>query len=335
MNLEQALLVIANAHGNELPVEAIEVIKTNWSVFYPDLERLMDQFITDDTSLSDEQNAILFFGTLLLAELKYTPALTKCLQLFSCSDTFLSPIEGVFGDALTELIPTLFYNVGNNHAQTLSDYIVDGHQAMYCKASAMEAVFAQYEVGTIDKAELSEYTSRWLASFLATPSSINCFLISALADYCIKYQLDDFKPKFIALCDKNLFDDARFNQEEVKAWDSGNTPKLVESDIIQPEFNLVETLTLWGEDESDDFDYIDAYDADNDDVNEELLNRLLDDDTDIFDSLMGEGGLLSNVLFDENTILKNSVPASSLPIAGRNDPCPCGSGKKYKKCCLQ
>ncbi|WP_295815019.1 SEC-C metal-binding domain-containing protein, partial [uncultured Nitratireductor sp.] len=20
---------------------------------------------------------------------------------------------------------------------------------------------------------------------------------------------------------------------------------------------------------------------------------------------------------------------------GRNDPCPCGSGKKYKKCCLQ
>lgn len=25
-------------------------------------------------------------------------------------------------------------------------------------------------------------------------------------------------------------------------------------------------------------------------------------------------------------------PASSL---GRNDPCPCGSGKKYKKCCLK
>ena len=22
------------------------------------------------------------------------------------------------------------------------------------------------------------------------------------------------------------------------------------------------------------------------------------------------------------------------PDVGRNDPCPCGSGKKYKKCCL-
>ena len=27
-------------------------------------------------------------------------------------------------------------------------------------------------------------------------------------------------------------------------------------------------------------------------------------------------------------------PLSTGPKIGRNDPCPCGSGKKYKKCCL-
>jgi uncharacterized protein YecA (UPF0149 family) len=27
------------------------------------------------------------------------------------------------------------------------------------------------------------------------------------------------------------------------------------------------------------------------------------------------------------------APAADLPRVGRNDPCPCGSGKKYKKCC--
>ena len=26
-------------------------------------------------------------------------------------------------------------------------------------------------------------------------------------------------------------------------------------------------------------------------------------------------------------------PAKAKPRVGRNDPCPCGSGKKYKKCC--
>jgi hypothetical protein len=327
MNLEQALLVIANAHGNELPVEAIEAIKTNWSIFYPDLERLIDQFIADDTSLTDQQNAILFFGTLLLAELKYSPALSKCLQIFSRSDSLLTPIERVFGDALTELTPTLFYNVANGNTQLLSDYIVDGHQAMYCKASAMEAVFAQYEVGIIDKVELGEHVTRWLAGFLAIPSSINSFLMSALADSCIEYELNEFKTQFIGLCDKKLgdkdfFDEDRFKKCEVKAWNKVGVPKLIESDIIQTEFNLIETLNSWIDDEDES-----SEDA--------MPDNLTNEDTDLFDSLMAEGGLLSNILYDEKTILDNSVPVSSLAMAGRNDPCPCGSGKKYKKCCLQ
>ena len=319
MNLEQALLEIGNAHGNELPIVAIEVVKTNWSEFYPELERTIDKFNALESSLTDEQNAVLFFGTLLLAELKYTPALSKCLQLFSCSDTYLTAIEGVFGDALTELTPTLFYNVADGSTQALSDYIVDGHQAMYCKASAIEAVFAQYEFGTIDKAELTEHVTRWLAAFLAIPSSINSFLMSALADSCITYQLDDFKAQFVELCDKDLFDEDRFKEAEVKAWDKEYTRKLIESGTIQTEFNLVDTLNSWADDDAEDEGFDDSS----------------DEDFDGFDSLMGEGGLLSNILYDEKTILDNSVPVSSLPTTGRNDPCPCGSGKKYKKCCLQ
>ena len=32
--------------------------------------------------------------------------------------------------------------------------------------------------------------------------------------------------------------------------------------------------------------------------------------------------------------LVRSEDAKASPQAGRNDPCPCGSGKKYKRCCL-
>ena len=329
MNLQQALLDIGNAQDNELPIAGLEVVKENWSEFYPELERLMDQFIADDTSLTDEQQTILFFGTLLLAELKYSPALEKCLQLFARSDTFLTPIEAVFGDALTELTPTLFYNVVDGNTQALCNYIVGGHQAMYCKASAIEAVFAQYEAGIIDEFVLSAHVTRWITVFSASPSSTNSFLISALADSCIEYQLDNFKAQFINLCKKDLgdkeldgkglFDEERFKQCEVKAWHRTGTYQLIESGIIQTDFNVVETLNAWLDNESDD----------------EVLDNRLNEDFDDFASLMGEGGLLANILYDENTILENSVPVSSLPMAGRNDPCPCGSGKKYKKCCLR
>ena len=332
MNLQQALLEIGNAQDNELPIASLEVIKANWQEFYPELERLIDQFIADDTALTDEQQEILFFGTLLLAELKFSPALEKCLQLFSRSDAFLTPLEEVFGDALTELTPTLFFNVADGNTQALCNYIVDGHQAMYCKASAIEAVFAQYEAGIIDEFVLNAHVTRWLSVFSALPSSINSFLISALADSCLEYQLDNFKSQFVALGDSNVFDENRFKYSEVKAWERTGIPKLIESGLIQPEFNLVTTLSDWAED--------DSVDEELDSIVDKGLDENHEDDEDLeefegFDALMGEGGLLANILYDEKTILENSVPVSSLPTVGRNEPCPCGSGKKYKKCCLR
>jgi SWIM/SEC-C metal-binding protein len=36
---------------------------------------------------------------------------------------------------------------------------------------------------------------------------------------------------------------------------------------------------------------------------------------------------------DVERILAPLTPALAGPKVGRNDPCPCGSGKKFKKCC--
>jgi SEC-C motif-containing protein len=37
--------------------------------------------------------------------------------------------------------------------------------------------------------------------------------------------------------------------------------------------------------------------------------------------------------FVDGVLKNNTVQRTSIKI-GRNDPCPCGSGKKYKKCCI-
>lgn len=38
-------------------------------------------------------------------------------------------------------------------------------------------------------------------------------------------------------------------------------------------------------------------------------------------------------LYLDGAFPDSARPAAKAPKAGRNDPCPCGSGKKYKKCC--
>jgi len=39
-------------------------------------------------------------------------------------------------------------------------------------------------------------------------------------------------------------------------------------------------------------------------------------------------------LFDDYEDLPVTEPIRTEPKIGRNEPCPCGSGKKYKKCCM-
>jgi preprotein translocase subunit SecA len=43
----------------------------------------------------------------------------------------------------------------------------------------------------------------------------------------------------------------------------------------------------------------------------------------------------SNVVTEANEELAKAQPVRAVPRVGRNDLCPCGSGKKYKKCCGQ
>ncbi len=62
---------------------------------------------------------------------------------------------------------------------------------------------------------------------------------------------------------------------------------------------------------------------------EEYVDRMLG----MFEIAMSEHAHLGRSI---QTALDEQAkqPVVNPPKTGRNDPCPCGSGKKYKKCCL-
>jgi hypothetical protein len=59
---------------------------------------------------------------------------------------------------------------------------------------------------------------------------------------------------------------------------------------------------------------------------DDIVNNWYDSEDD-----QQEEGPGSDRLAEENP---GGGPVIREPKVGRNDPCPCGSGKKYKKCCL-
>ena len=46
-----------------------------------------------------------------------------------------------------------------------------------------------------------------------------------------------------------------------------------------------------------------------------------------------DAGSASDVVSEANQAITKAAPVRTGPKVGRNDPCPCGSGKKYKQCC--
>lgn len=65
--------------------------------------------------------------------------------------------------------------------------------------------------------------------------------------------------------------------------------------------------------------------------NDKTLKESLEDGTVDKDLLFKAFGEVMGA-YRENTLEQSEGPAKKV-VVGRNDPCPCGSGLKYKKCC--
>jgi preprotein translocase subunit SecA len=50
------------------------------------------------------------------------------------------------------------------------------------------------------------------------------------------------------------------------------------------------------------------------------------------DATTGEDDVGEGALFGQQTATVKEMSADAMQKVGRNDPCPCGSGKKYKHC---
>ena len=100
---------------------------------------------------------------------------------------------------------------------------------------------------------------------------------------------------------------------DLRPWAWSGFNDMAEDDIDAGPFRLLNALSI----------------AADDPASEELHEDL--------EALLQEGaeGIIGSAIDRLNRMRLAGLKAELQPKAGRNDPCPCGSGKKYKKCCLQ
>jgi tetratricopeptide (TPR) repeat protein len=232
----------------------------------------------------------------LLMELKATDSLMPVLNFLQYDEEFL---EFYIGDFLTEEIWQCVYFLGKDQLGLLKEYLMKPGVSTFAKSAVSQAI-VQISILEVDRSKEVEQAYTEIVSFFINAKA-ECNVIDAT---------------FLGLM----------------AGDIGNLN-------LKSLYPLIERLY--------DLDYIDL--SIEGDFEEFLLNHNHDTIMSPEYSIVALSEIYSNAEFCEESDVvnnekytyfnsrENEPKVIQLPLrtvkVNRNDPCPCGSGKKYKKCC--
>ncbi len=254
---------------------------------------------------------------LLLGEMEAEESLVSILDFLSYEDEC---INFYLGDALTELIWQVIYKTGQGQPEMLRDFLLEPGIETYCKTPVLSGL-----------AQIALYQSKRRNEIIALLRDVlNGFANAKPGDNLLDTDVTGF------LVVELLNIGARELEPEIKrlheleyvnigicgSWEvveknlkSDDTHRY-EVEGLQEHYDWLRGLSATWENEFDE-DYVE------DEVD------YMDDEVDV-DEDNHWSGVLDKKYAPAS--LFNSPVVSDKKV-GRNEPCPCGSGKKYKKCC--
>jgi len=290
--------------GNRIPREAFAEIIQRRDEFVPLLIAAIEKAaeLGPDIDLTDN---LPFFALYLLAELRETRALEPILTWFALEDE--ETLDGIFGDIIAQNAAAIFAALAHDNPARLRDYARQDGLNAWVRSAAFDALVRQVLWDGQPREPLVRYFAElFQTNALRNDSTAWTMLISACMDLHPRELLEDIR----GIYERDLVDCfivGDFDDVEREAANDLET-HLRQSATRHPQTtNTAEAVAWWSSFEKP----------------RPLRSRLGGSAT-----LSQPGN--SNV-FDETP---GETVRHEQPKIGRNDQCPCGSGKKYKKCCL-
>lgn len=286
------------------PAEALLAAKSHWAEFWPHIAALMQRMQADE-ELADDEYQLLFYGVMLLADVADLTKAPAFMQWVDTVDGLGSDLEYTLGDAMTEDLATMLFILAAGQQAPLQQLLISEKAGIYVKAAALAALFAQLELAeqqgqSVDSAELRALLQQVINVAARHGQK---FVLAEMAIWCISFGLQHFKPAFELLLRQNKIDTEVIRSREISRWQLADSEKPLASGLVRQSFDVL-SLQHW------------------------LAFQPPSPETTSPEATSPEA--------TDEPLPPISTNGAALPkvLAGRNDACPCGSGKKYKKCCL-
>ncbi len=294
MTIEQALDAL-KPHRSQVPMQALNYIRSNWDKAEPALLAELDLCLADP--LLEERSALFIYAVYLCAEMRCYAAFKRYMAICRLPDLLR---ESLIGDVLTEHLPEMLARTCAGQSEVLKGLVEDESVYEFARSAGLDALHNLFIIDALPQDELNRYCIDLLTQRLAKRPS---YLWDAAITLAEKLRLLDALP-LIETAYKCGW--ANPGMQSLKS---------VEDAIVQP-LTAVE-LNGWREKVENfkterEMDFFVRNWSEEDSDSREFSDRLLQE--------------------AKAARHKKSRPAAAK--IGRNAPCPCGSGKKYKKCCI-
>jgi len=298
--IEESLHAVATER--KLPVLALGQCTIRIEESSPALLALLER-AADGEPLAEDENMLLFRGLYILGGARVDQAYRPLLRLLRRP---WNELDYLLGDAITESLASIAAGVFDGNAEPLFELALDASIDGYIREALLGAATFLTWKGLIERERMQRVLVQFYQERLAADDDqawIGWLQAIALRG------LRDLAPLVRA------------------AWDEGRVPPdLLERSEFEQE--LVEA-----EQRPDDIDRFSLFHFGYiEDVVEALKWTDYAEDADQ-DGPFGEEDQFGEDLFAVDHLPTEPV-RNPLRHVGRNDPCPCGSGKKAKKCCL-
>jgi hypothetical protein len=308
-SLDDIVAELDQEYSGKLPENAIRAAQRQRDAIVPRLIELLRKATEDvRAGRTRERNGHLF-ALFLLTEFKAKEALPAILEAVSLPGD--GPFD-LFGDAITEDLCRVLAALAVDTPDVIDEMIVNRSLNEYVRWEAVQTYLLWVRDCRLTRDEAVDRLGHYLREAIADEDvELVEGLVSELTSYSPHEALSDIQEAYRL----DLVDPLMVAIEHVEdSIAEGQTRFQEELDRCRPTgfTDTVEELKSWASfrDESESKPYM-------------MPNVEEDDSDDVWDdSPFSEGHP------GASTTIRNTGPK-----VGRNDPCPCGSGKKYKQCC--
>jgi hypothetical protein len=284
-------------HAEGLPKAALQAASAQHAEIVPVVLQEIDSYLALEPA-DRAKPTPLFFIFHLLGEWRERAAYRPLARLLQCP---AHEVEAILGDAITSTTHRVMAAVFDGDPQPLYDIILDRNAEPFVRSRMCETLAMLVLRGELDR----DVVARFLRdAYMELQPQAECYVWQGWQSAIAMLGITELKVLVKRAFDRGFIDRQWLGFEDFQAdveW-AARHPEMVQTsqgDEFTLFGNTVEELSRW-------YGFSDGARADRERYLQEIDAELA-----------------------EHEPYRNPLKG-----VGRNDPCPCGSGKKFKRCCL-